>query len=467
MFKTLTELLSNMPTAWATNLLPEIRRERSQSARKLVVLDDDPTGTQTIYNVPVLTEWSPNTLKRELDSEAQTFYILTNSRSLPLSEAKAINHEIGTRLRELASPPPLVVSRSDSTLRGHYPGEPEALANALGITHQATLLIPFFQEGGRFTINDIHYVQNGDALIPVGESEFAQDATFGFRSSDLRAWVTEKSVLSANQVVSLSLADIRCGPEIITKRLLALNGQTVIVNAAERRDLEVVALAALRAERKGKHFLYRTAASFVQVLAGLAPQAPLSAADFSLEMGSGLGGGLVVVGSYVPRSTRQLNYLLEHQKARHLPVAILPLLEASTQQRTIDEAIGAANEALSKGEDVIISTQRELLTAAAHQRLTPLEIGQRVSSSLVAIVRGIETPPRYFISKGGITSSDLATRALSVKRAWVRGQLLPGVSVWELGQESRFPGLLYVVFPGNVGDDDALTQAVQKFRRAI
>lgn len=463
---TLDALLNNTPGAWPTDLLLEIRFELEQSGRKLIVLDDDPTGTQTVYDVPVLTEWSYETLKRELSGEARTIYILTNSRSLPLAEAEALNREIGERLREVAQPPPFVISRSDSTLRGHYPGELEALAAALAQHYHATLIAPFFQEGGRYTVNDVHYVQDDDALVPAGETEFARDATFGFKSSDLKEWVAEKTDnrVPPEQIIGLSLTDIReGGPEAMTKRLLGLNGHTVIVNAAERRDLEVVALAALRAEREGKHFLYRTAASFVQVMAGLAPKAPLSAADLVAGTDPDAAGGLIVVGSHVPKSTKQLSHLLEHYDARPLELAILPLLEDDTQQEEIGRIADAANEALTRGENVVIFTQRALLTSEAMlQRLTNLEIGQRVSSSLVSIVKGIRKRPRYFIAKGGITSSDLATHGLGVKRALVRGQLLAGIPVWELGRESRFPGLFYVVFPGNVGNEAALTQAARK-----
>ena len=81
---------------------------------------------------------------------------------------------------------------------------------------------------------------------------------------------------------------------------------------------------------------------------------------------------------------------------------------------------------------------------------------------LVEVVQEIATKPRFLVAKGGITSSDLATRGLGVKRAIVRGQVHPGVPVWELGRESRFPGLTYVVFPGNVGNDAALTSVVQR-----
>ncbi len=463
---TLAALLRDAPPPWPTDLLPDIRRASAESGRKLVVLDDDPTGTQTVYDVPVLTEWSRETLKRELGGAASVVYLLTNSRSLPPAQAEALNFEVGERLREVAEPTPIVVSRSDSTLRGHYPGEVEALAQALGEPHHATLLAPFFLEGDRYTVRDVHYVREGDTLVPVGESEFAKDATFGFASSDLKAWVAEKTAgrVPAAEVTSLSLADIRGGgPDAVTERLLGLRGETVVVNAASLRDLEVVALAALRAENRGRRFLYRTAASFVQVLAGLAPRPPLSAADLA----PGSGGGLVVVGSHVPKSTRQLEVLLAHHDLRHIEVAVSPLLDGRTRRRELERVVTAVERALQQGESVVVSTQRELLTANdtknnAEGGLNDLEIGRLVSASLVEVVQELRTEPRFLVAKGGITSSDLATRGLGVKRAVVRGQVHPGVPVWELGAESRFPGLVYVVFPGNVGDDAALADVVQK-----
>ncbi len=93
-----------------------------------------------------------------------------------------------------------------------------------------------------------------------------------------------------------------------------------------------------------------------------------------------------------------------------------------------------------------------------------LAIGRRVSDGLVAIVRAISVRPRYLLAKGGITSSDIATQGLGVKRALVLGQLLPGVPVWQLGPETRYPGLGYIVFPGNVGGPQALAEVVLGLR---
>ena len=191
-----TQILNSLPPEWPNSLLDQIRAQIASSNSKLVVLDDDPTGTQTVYDVPVLTEWSVDVLQAELAGDASGFYILTNSRSMTLSAAQALNEEIGRNLliaSEKAGVQFTVVSRSDSTLRGHYPGEVDALLNALGANVDACLIIPYFLEGGRLTINDTHYVAEGDDLIPAAETPFAQDAAFGYQSSNLREWVVEKT----------------------------------------------------------------------------------------------------------------------------------------------------------------------------------------------------------------------------------------------------------------------------------
>jgi uncharacterized protein YgbK (DUF1537 family) len=89
-----------------------------------------------------------------------------------------------------------------------------------------------------------------------------------------------------------------------------------------------------------------------------------------------------------------------------------------------------------------------------------------VSDALISLVQHLAVAPRYLIAKGGITSSDIATQGLGVRRALVLGQALPGVPVWQLGVEARFPGLGYVVFPGNVGADTALAELIAALRRA-
>lgn len=464
------DLLASLPPLWPETLLPTIRAQNVANGRILVVLDDDPTGTQTVYDLPVLTEWTVEALTAEFRRKTPTFYILTNSRAMPLPEAQALNAEIAANLLAAAQATGTdfaVVSRSDSTLRGHFPGETDALVGALGQRVDATLIIPFFLEGGRFTINDIHWVAEGEELIPAAATPFAKDAAFGYRNSALRAWVEEKTggAVAAADVASVTLDEIRNGgPAAVAKKLLALPaGAVCVINCAATRDMEVFVSGLLQAEAQGKHYLYRTAATFVQVRAGLAPKAPLSAADLApTDAETAHHGGLVVVGSYVPKSTAQLNALLAQNQLRSVEIDVDHLLDDSREQATISATIASVAAAIREGQSVVIYTSRGLITGAnARESLT---IGQRVSASLVAIVRGLGIQPRYLIAKGGITSSDLATKALGVKRANVRGQILPGIPIWELGVESLHPGMIYVVFPGNVGGDDALVQAVAKLQ---
>jgi uncharacterized protein YgbK (DUF1537 family) len=457
------DLLRTLPPEWPQDLRPLIRKQVRESNTKIVVLDDDPTGTQTVHGIPVLTEWSVDILRTELDNDGPAFYVLTNSRSLPLPEAQSMNAEIGCRLREAAEKSGrrfVVVSRSDSTLRGHFPGEVEALAEGLSEDFDACIVIPFFLEGGRYTIHDTHYVDEGGRLVPAAETEFARDKVFGYESSNLQQWVEEKTKgkVAAQDVLSISLQNLReAGPNRVTERLMDLQGGRVcVVNAASYRDLEVFVLGLLKAEAMGRRFLYRTAASFVQVRAGISPR-PLLTRD-ELELPES-GAGLTVVGSYVPRSTQQLGELLALPQITGIHMMVETILDEDLRAGEVKRLVTLADESLHKGKDLVIYTSRKLVTGRVEENLA---IGNRVSDALTSVVRGISKRPRYMVAKGGITASDVATKGLNVKRASVLGQILPGVPVWRLGPESRFPGIPYIVFPGNVGGPAALAEVVKK-----
>jgi len=466
--------LDALPAPWPESLLPRIQADLRASGHKIVVLDDDPTGTQTVHGVPVLTRWPVDALAAEFKRDPPAFYVLTNSRSFPLRAAQSINAEIGRNLVDAARQDGCqfaVVSRSDSTLRGHYPGELAALAAALGGDFDATLLIPYFLEGRRFTVGDIHYVAEGDRLTPVGETPFAQDAAFGFRSSNLREWVEERTEgrVPAAAVVSISLDDLRgAGPDRVQQRLQDLaDGAVCVVNAACTRDMEVFVAGLLAAEKAGKRFLYRTAASFVQVRIGLAPRPLLDRGDLAIAgrpegPSTQTRGALFVVGSYVPRTTRQLARLLAQPGIVSVEVGVPSLLDLRTRQAEITRAIRLANQGLISGRNVVIHTSRTLITLPDGE--ASLAMGTRISDSLVRIVQAIDIRPGLVVSKGGITSSDIATQGLGIRRAMVLGQIIPGVPVWQCGAETRFPGLPIIVFPGNVGDDDALVEILNIVR---
>lgn len=459
-------LFAQLPPPWEEDLLPAIQARVRQSGRKVIVLDDDPTGTQTVHDVPVLTKWSVERLAGALNGPEPAAYLLTNSRSLPLDEAQALNGEIGRNLHQAGQQTGrgyAVVSRSDSTLRGHFPGEVAALAEGLETRFDAWLIVPFFEEGGRYTIEDVHYAAEGDWLVPVGETEFARDKVFGYRSSNLRDWVVEKTggAVTSDRVASISLTDLRQGgPDAVLHRLLDLpRGAVCIANAASYRDLEVLVLALLDAEARGWRFLYRTAASFVRVRAGIAPQPLLTAASLDLRPG---GAGLIVAGSYVPRTSAQLEELFQGGLAEPVEIQVNYLLDEAARAGEIRRASEKVNALVAAGRDTALYTSRALISQEDAEK--NLSIGQTISASLVAVVRGLQTRPRYLLAKGGITSSDIATQGLGIQQAAVLGQILPGVPVWRCGPESKFPGLAYVVFPGNVGKPEALAQIIRALR---
>ena len=463
-----SELLSSLPQEWPVDLRPEIQRQVKESHCKVVVLDDDPTGTQTVHGVPVLTDWSVETLQAELANDLPAFYILTNSRSFTLDVARSINTEIGHNLvaaSRQSNTRYVVVSRSDSTLRGHFPGEVEALTEALSKSFDGWIIAPFFPEGGRYTINDIHYVEENGQMIPAADTEFARDKAFGYKSSNLQEWVAEKTggQISVEKISSISISDLReGGPERVVSALMNLHERSIcVVNAAAYRDMEVLAVGLLDAEKYGKRFLYRTAASFVQVRAGLAPRPLLT--DTNLDLPDS-GGGLIIVGSYVPRSTQQVNALLAHPQISQAEVSVDALLDETRRMDEIKRVAELADVAIGQEREMVIYTGRDIVTGDTAE--SSLSIGQKVSAGLIAILDNITNRPRYILAKGGITSSDVATQGLKVKRAMVSGQILPGVPVWRLGEESRWPGMAYIVFPGNVGNSNALFEVVEKLRKS-
>jgi uncharacterized protein YgbK (DUF1537 family) len=463
----LSTTLAGLPAEWSHDPLPDIQTLLRLHPEKLVVIDDDPTGSQTVHHIPVLTRWDSDSLHEELQNDLPAFYILTNTRGMSLEKARAINAQIGRSLHDLSRQMKrriAVVSRSDSTLRGHFPGEVEALADGLNADLDAWLIVPTLLGGGRYTIDDVHYVAEGDWLVPAGESPYARDATFGYRSSNLKEWVQEKTSgqVAASDVYSVSLQAIRAGgPEAVQKRLMELpKGSICIVNAVSRRDLEVFTLGVLQAENQERRFVYRTGPSFVPVRIGLAPyplldreQLPFRATD---------AGGLIVVGSYVPNTSRQVEILQGQNLAQSVEVNVAELIHPDRREMEIVRAAQRMNEELAHGQDVLLYTSRTLISAGDAEK--SLQIGQRISSGMIEILKNVTVRPRYVLAKGGITSSDVATEWLGVHRAMVLGQLAKGISVWQLGPESRYDGMLYIVFPGNVGKPESLAELVSSLK---
>ncbi|MGP6172369.1 four-carbon acid sugar kinase family protein [Microbacterium sp. A204] len=429
----------------------------------LVVLDDDPTGTQSVANLPVLTRWEKADLAEAFATGAPAIYVLTNTRSLDEQTAAERNREVVAVALAAASDADrrvTFVSRGDSTLRGHFPLETDVLSAEIvahgGAAPQLTLLVPAFPDAGRITVDSVHYwVTDGEAT-PVGETPFAQDATFGFASSDLRDWVAEKTEgrIPAAAVAALTIDIIRAGVEAVTAFLSEVpSGSVIAVDVVDESDMRVVALALHGLERE---VLLRVGPPYVRAHIGQDIAEPVSSADIPFAYDRG---GLVVVGSHVPLTTAQLEEL-RRQRPDTVTVELdVRQLIDDRREAHLTEQAHAVADALSSGS-VIVHTTRELVTGADGEE--SLEIARRVSSGVVDLVRRVLAiaPPRFVIAKGGITSSDVASEALEIRRATVLGPMLPGiVSLWQ-PQTGPAVGIPYIVFAGNVGDTDSLARVV-------
>ncbi|MFK7933134.1 MAG: four-carbon acid sugar kinase family protein, partial [Saprospiraceae bacterium] len=443
-------------------VLSKIQQLRKDRIDTIIVLDDDPTGTQTVYDLPVLTNWDVATLVEEFQLGSPIFYILTNSRSLTKAEATQLATEIGKNIKAAAKQTGTkfwMISRSDSTLRGHYPSEVDALEIGLAQETSTQFFIPAFFEGGRFTINNFHYVQQADKLIPAAQTPYAKDKVFGFQHSNLVDWIQEKSNhnIERSRIQSISLDDLRTQSSAdLIAQLNQLTKDTIcIVNAASYNDLYHFALAVLQSEVQP---IFRTAASFVRAIAGLAEKPLLTGSSIK---NSNQNGGLIIVGSYVPTSTLQLQHLL-NQRTDLVPIEIKveELLTNNNHTKSIADYTEAIDLFLKNGKTVVLYTSRDLV--AANTNKENLNIGNKISRYLTQIVAHLKTRPAYLLTKGGITSSDIATKSVGVKRALVKGQILKGVPVLALGAETKFPDSYQIIFPGNVGIESSLTEVVDK-----
>jgi uncharacterized protein YgbK (DUF1537 family) len=454
-----SEIFKTLPPQRPVDLKPLIKQERRKLNKTIVVLDDDPTGTQTVHDVYVLTDWNFDSIADEFRNKTELFYILTNSRSLTGSAANALAKEIGQNLMKASKRTGrdfLVVSRSDSTLRGHFPNEVNALAKSISYENAITFFIPAFFEGGRITLNDIHYVLENDRLVPASETPFAEDKTFGFINSDLKKYVAEKTkgIIPQEDVYSISIQELRSDDiDNIRGKIVSIpHGSVCIINAVSYQDLEVFTLAIYRS---GRQIILRSAASIVPVLAGI-DKKPLLDTEYFLQ-GSG-GAVLSIIGSYVPKTTAQLESLKKVENAQFLELDINKILESAGEFHSL--LAGIIDDILASGENLVLYTSRKLVADKDPEK--SLLIGQKVSEFITELVRAIKSKPKAILTKGGITSSDIATRALGIKKALVVGQVAAGVPVWKLGEESKFPGINYVIFPGNVGNDDTLKEVFIK-----
>ena len=472
------EMLGALPPPLVVPGARERIRQARAAGRRTAVLDDDPTGSQSVHDVFVVTVLDPAEYAAALADPGATCFVLTNTRSLPEAEAAALTERVGRDLLRLTGieQPPELVSRSDSTLRGHVWAEIAALqrarADVLGTPYDGVLIAPAYLESGRMTAGDVHWSRVDGRLLPVGETEFARVATFGYASSNLREFLAERAAsagvrLDPSDVVSIGLDDVRSGGAERVAEILAgvRGGRLAVVNAVDYADLEVVVLGLLEAEAAGRQFLYRTGPSFVRALAGLEPQEPLTSEQVWSGRPPRRSGshGLVVVGSHVGLTSRQLATARDAGGLTDVELDVHRLLgpERDAHVAEVSRHVVAALD----GSDVVLYTSRALLRG--NHPDASLAIARDTSAAVVDVVRAsLAARPAWVVAKGGITSHDVAVRGLGIRRARVLGQLMPGqVSVFEpVEAPPEVMGMPYVVFAGNVGDQDTLAYVIGVLR---
>lgn len=435
-----------------------------QAQPQIIVLDDDPTGSQTVHSCLLLMRWDVETLRLGLQDEAPIFFVLTNTRALTPDKAAMVTREVCHNLKAAIALENihdfLIVSRSDSTLRGHYPIETDVIAEELG-PFDAHFLTPAFFEGGRTTRDSVHYLKVNGVDTPVHETEFARDSVFGYSTGYLPDYVAEKTTgrIKSEQVERFLLTDVRQG---VGDRLLHLhNNQCVAVDAETQDDMNRFARDVLAAASQGKRFLFRSAASLLTALAALPPQAiaPEDMAEYVREGKP----GAIIVGSHVKKTTEQLQNLLNQPGIVGVEVDVARLLNKDFDGRSalLEEITAAIAIIHADGKTPVVYTSRQELSFDDVQ--TRLDFGEAVSGLLMDILRNLPTDIGFLISKGGITSNDTLSDGLALRTARLLGQVIPGVSMVRTpADHPQFPNLPVVLFPGNVGDATGLAMVYQR-----
>ena len=436
---------------------------------KIIVLDDDPTGSQTVHSCLLLMDWDVATLKLGLHDDVPIVFILSNTRAMSPEQAAATTQQICRNLKIAIAQAEikdfLVVSRSDSTLRGHYPVETDIIAQELG-GFDAHFLTPAFFEGGRITTDSTHYLLIDGVKTPVAETEFARDSVFGYSHSYLPDYVAQKTAgkIPATEVVNFSLEDIR--KDQIERRLLELNNnQCVVVDGETQADFDLFAKAILKATAKGKRFLFRSAASLLTSLAQLGEQP--TAAENMGDYKPTDKPGVVLVGSHVQKTTQQLHRLLKEDGVVGIEVDVVRLRDRPQEKNIIlQQTLDEVKQAFTQGKTPVVYTSRQELSFANTQQR--LRFGTEVSALLMEIVQGLPQEISFLISKGGITSNDVLSVGLNLTAARLLGQILPGCSVIRTeADHPQFPNLPVVLFPGNVGNEDSLAAAVASLKNFL
>ena len=276
---------------------------------RFVVLDDDPTGVQTLAGVRVLLAWDAARIRHAL-AERRGVHLITNTRALPAERVQPLIEDAARTAREAVADVHLVL-RGDSTLRGHLREEYLGVRDAtFAPVWPVLLLAPALPSAGRITLGGVHLFQRDGVRVPLHDTEYSRDGVFAYRSARLLQWAEERSsgLFRASAGIELDLEALRSeGAAAVARALaeLAASAEPVVLapDAETVADLELVAEGYVRACENGVGALVRCAPTLAGVLAGTTATAEVS-------FPAGGRGVLLVCGSYVPLATRQLARLV-------------------------------------------------------------------------------------------------------------------------------------------------------------
>ena len=467
------KILSTFKKVDEVKITKALDKELIKLNKKIVVLDDDPTGIQTVHNVSVYTDWSKASIKAGFAEKNNMFFILTNSRGLTSEESNRLHIEIAKNIQEISNETNkdyILISRSDSILRGHYPLETDVLKKTIeGISDKkfdAEIICPFLKEGGRFTIGNVHYVHYDDVLVPAGKTEFARDKTFGYTSSHLGDWIEEKTKgeFKREDAIYISLESLRnMNINKIKEDLMKVKDfNKIVVNAIDYIDIKIFSLALVEAILEGKRFMIRSAAAITKVLGNISDKELLTRKEL---VNNNENGGIIVIGSYTEKTTKQFNELSKLPSIKLIEFNSDLVRDKVKLEQEIQRVIAECERKIKSGITVSVYTKRTPLELKNDDKDDALKASIKISDGVTAIVKGITTKPSFIIAKGGITSSEIGTKALGVKRAKVLGQIKPGIPVWQTDEQSKFSTMPYVIFPGNVGEDTTLKEIAEILMR--
>jgi len=406
-----------------------------------------------VAGVPVLLEWDADLVAAAAEDGAGALHLLTNSRAYPPERAYAITRD-GAEAAVAALGRPRIAMRGDSTLRAHLVEEYRAVCDAAfaGRT-PPLLLVPALPHAGRITIGGVHLLERDGSRTPLHETEYARDPHLAYADARLVRWAEERSngLFAASAGREIGLEQLRVeGPAAVASALLALASAAApavcVPDAETLTDLETIADGLRIAEKSGAQVLVRCAPAFAGVYAGTLARGHVPPPREGRPL-------LVVCGSWVPSTTRQLAALLEAHPGTLVEVDVAALASPEPALE-IERAAQVASELLEGGGLAVVATARRRPVGA-----WDFDAGQRVAVNLAQVAARVEPAPAVVLAKGGITSHVTAQVGLGAWRGTVLGPRVDGVALWSLEAGDGRP-VSYVVFPGNVGSDRTLLDVV-------